>query len=771
VSTHRYHTRVICVVHSHVQQEGNGVVDCSGDIVQLQTSKSIKGTGGASFTLVPRKNYFNYLFPNDLVNIYIDPGDGKSGFIRTFMGYVDRVERSEHTNDQGAMETRFVVTCSDFAKAIDKTELYFNPALANRSEMSQPGLKDFANGNIGGNALRTKGITAHGTPAQFIENLLQLLLGFGAQWQLPRSYPASTFLQENAFHRRQRAKSRLPEQVLNSFKALFNIQGDIDEFLQSFTATELDSILAAKQVDINTQFVKSAGFTSDYYAKQAQLSTVQSSQLELSAYQTILQETSDSSLRTILDLMSLDFIEALTVDGFISSQTIWANGGTLASTLYGWSNEIVNELCFDLRPVVADGDGDACFGTIYSKDDDDLGINTTGFGSMMAATQAVKYVPAVVFREYPYSVVEGLDLTNYHVDNDSNSQAGFQAFGPIFALDANIEGRVLYNYESVLGEGASLTPEKCYYDPNGRPLKHLDVVTIVNTDVATSQVGRSDADIFNLYMMSSSDVLGTNWNWILNDILPILTPVSIARSGLRLRQLQTKFANYARDQLCNVGSSAVDSAAIRYNLIRWTLLIDHWYQHNHEYLSGTIQMRGRPDIRVGYRLDWVDRHESYYIEAVGHQWQYGGPLTTTLQVSRGQRNDPFPAYIPPILSKIGGMPNGAPTQPLTENPTVLSESDQLLAARQQSSAVSLLGGGNRGESGRLAAYFNVRDTKATTRAVGGKTSFSQENIVDLSDNVPGPAEFPNTTPTRYTEDVAQTLANQAIPPTGSESEE
>jgi murein DD-endopeptidase MepM/ murein hydrolase activator NlpD len=93
----------------------------------------------------------------------------------------------------------------------------------------------------------------------------------------------------------------------------------------------------------------------------------------------------------------------------------------------------------------------------------------------------------------------------------------------------------------------------------------------------------------------------------------------------------------------------VDTPSTRRLLARWALLNDHWYQHNLEYLSGVIEMRGAPEIRAGYRLDLIDRNMSFYVEGVSHNWAYGQPMTTTLHVSRGQPNNPYPVYVLPFL--------------------------------------------------------------------------------------------------------------------------
>jgi hypothetical protein len=283
-------------------------------------------------------------------------------------------------------------------------------------------------------------------------------------------------------------------------------------------------------------------------------------------------------------------------------------------------------------------------------------------------------------------------------------------------------------------------------------------VTIQTTDVVSEHISRGDADIFNLFEMAAMGPNPQMWSYIIRDLLPVLTPISIQRHGLRVRSLTTKFANYSRDQLCS-GGSGIDTAQIRRNLVRWTLLIDQWFQHNEEYFNGTVTLRGRPDIRVGYRLDWVDRSESYYVESVQHQWTYPGIFTTTLQLSRGQRNDPYPAYVAPILAQTGGLPAGAPTQ------SVNNFTDQERA--QRSATVAQQGGGDRTSSGRLAKQFAARDTWATSHAVGGAAKAAGDNDIDKPSNVPGYAEFPNQFAKRDAP-VDQQFGDFALPVDGSD---
>jgi hypothetical protein len=665
-TVHRYRSRAIVKVCSHITDNDlEGKIDLSLDAISINTSKSIKGSGTATITLVPRRNYLNYLFPNDIVNIYFDPGDGERGFVRTFMGYIDRIERTETVNAQGTLETRFIVQCTDIVKAIDRTEIYFNQQLALRQEL----FGDFAQSNLGGLALQGSGIKIHGTPSDVVENFMQILLGFGAQWALPPSYPKQ-YLETARTRRLQRAISKIPSDISNRIQKL----GYVD-ITKTSNISELDKLVADLKRESGAFNITENDFSGTEEGKkkfaEAQLrrkevDAILDNQIHIDTIRSILRDINTGVGPTIMDILDLSFIEAMTIDGYIVSETIWQYQGTLASALYRYCNEIVNELFMDLRPV-AKGD-DSCFGTIYSKEPDEFGINSDGTEDFPPQVAAVQYRPALVLREYPYSVVEGLDLTRYSISAPNNrgdkGNIGFVPFGPIFAEGINQTGRHIYDYQT--SNVPPLTPVRGDFNKDAKAQRHIDSVTIYNTDVTHSQLGRSDNDIYNLFELYSNGIGIEDYKWMMSDIFPIMTPVSILRNGLRLKQSNTSFAAYYRDAGTDNLRGTIDDAngdgQVRKNLIRWTLLMDSWAQHNLEYLSGTIVLRGMPEIRVGYRLDWEDHSESYYVDSVNHTWTFPDILSTTLTVSRGQRNDPLPAYIPPMMPQFAESQDVSPTK-------------------------------------------------------------------------------------------------------------
>jgi len=740
MKTTRTHTRALVLVHSHVKKEPfNGTIDLSMDVIQIDTSKSIKSVGAATLSLVPRRNYLNYIFPNDVINIYFDPGDGQRGLVRTFFGYVDRIERTENTAENGQVSTQYRLSCSDFMKAVDKTDIYFNPHLQNRTEFDDP---DLGLSPLGGSGLRTKGVTAFGSPSDMVENILEILMGFGSQWVLPPPLVNNDLIINRRKIKQQKALEKIPDNVISTLGELGIVRyddannpvsSDIRQVADSDTV--ISNLLAQKtkeSLSISSYTTDAeASLQSSFISRKVEYDNLFSRSTSLSAYRNLLRN--ERSGASLVDLIDTSFIEALSIDGFIQSAGIWQGQGSVLSLMRGYSNEIVNELIFDLRPVaVTDSGGDyvdSCFGETYSRSEDDVGngVNIYGTVSVPGSVPAVKYVPAIVFREYPFSTVEGLDLQGIY-SLEGEGELDYTPFGPIFAAGVKdgdpVPRRVLYDYSRIpqiaKRENKALGSSSCKFEEGAKPLKHLDVLPIYNTDVVSSSLGRSDTDVFNFFSLYANNSLINIYKFLLQGIMPVLTPVSIQRNGLRVVEFNTKFANFGKDFICEPGSSAVDSGQIRKNLVRWTLLIDHWNQHNAEYLSGTITLRSMPELRVGYRLDWVDRNESYYVESVSHSWSYPAGMTTSIQVSRGQRNDPLPAYVPPTVSRSFG-----------------SKSTNILGFGEltETSEFSLKGGGNRTDTGRLADYFELRDTKATLGSSERNVSAqNDENIADTQPN-------------------------------------
>jgi len=654
----------------------------------------------------------------------MDPGDGVRGFVRVLFGYIDRIERSTITDDNGATQTIFNVQGSDFQKAVDKTDIYFNSymrtILDEKFARSDEGaIRPSFSNDADGSALRNAGLTAFGSPADYVENFLQVLLGFGQQWKLPRSYPAN---EQRVKNNRQRRVQRTVARINPASSALIQTLG----FAESTLKTSIDKV-----IDIAREITKTPAeenISANDARKTAAETLLRSSVLETARAQLIAAEASSDV--GIQDLLSLDFIESQAIDGFNLNSAIWQAQGALSQFLYGNSNGFVNELIFDLRPVSISPSGQegGLLPGEYSTEADELKINVGGAGEFDHTVAAVRYEPAVIFREYPYSIVDKFNLDGLHilptnipiadaisggaVDPEASIELrGDVLLGPIFTQGVNISGRHTYTYP------ATISSVDCALFKDQKAVKHIDSITIQSTDVKDSKVGRSDDDIFNLFQITTHDPnIHQQYKSTLSNFSPLVNQASVARDGLRVMEIATQFANFGDGSQCRVGGSP-DSNAVRRNLVRWQLLLDHWYQHNSEYLSGSLVLRSMPELRVGYRLDWEDMCESYYVEEVRHEWKFPGAAKTIVGVSRGQRNDPFPVYVPPVF--------------LNAQNDVITQSS-----------------GDRSFGGRLGKFFEIKDTQASAHWVENPGPiWLGRNAVDEKDNIPktGTLVFPGTT--------------------------
>lgn len=702
----RQQSKCKVIVYSHITENPDdkqygGVVDCSRDVVNCETSKTIKSGGGANFQLVPRRNYLNYIYPNDYVHIYFDPGDGR-GFIRVFFGFVDRCERSIQVGENGQSNTRYLVSCSDFTKAFDKTNIYFNPHIVKRGDFVS---QYFAGSdNLAGSALRTKGISIWGTPADIVMSLSTLLLGFGAQFLMPKSHPRNEALVD--ISRKQRLKNVLG-QLSKDFQNLYG-QGALNEFKQALqfrlgqlrnqAASNLDQplletnfavaqalatggkIALKTQVNIGQQPRLTPGMQDLIQSKDLALEEeVESDRFKRAV---AAQKAAYSKNHTLLDMMDFSFIEYNAIDGSILSSQIWQSQGTLWSIMNAWSNNLVNELFCDLRLVGNNQKFDLAEGGYTNAPDEVKG--NTGAG--------IRTVPAMIMREYPFATIEGIlppgkvEVLGAKLGAVPIGGVSLDNKGAIFGRDVNVPGRKVVKI-------TALNPFR-YVESNGteNALKHLDVAVISVQDIITERIGRSDADVFNLIEVYADMGIGSQGKFFANEIQPISTPISVMRNGLRVRTYTTKFARWPTNKF-KKNKGGVDSQMTRFQTIRWTLMLDHWYQHNIEYLNGSMTTRAFPEIRVGYRLDVRERNESYYVEGVNHQWNYtekGAILMTTLTLSRGQRNDPFPVYVLPALVGWGEL-------------------------------------NNRNDESRLAIYFHQRNPSAVLRS---SILFGEQDLVD-----------------------------------------
>ena len=562
-----YRTRWKVLIKSH---QYNGTLNIFDSIINLSSSKNTKTVGNLSLALTAETNLLNKIYPNDYISAYCDRGDGQ-GWIRVFFGFVDMIEESQRVEAAtGKPVTMYTLQCSDFQKAFERTEIYFNPFIAARGDFDGSFV---GTPNIAGAALRTRGIRVFGSPADLVLNSTLLLLGFGSQFILPISYNPRVM----GRIRQQRADfilSTLPTDVrdsimnmggyanyLDSVRNRLGITNDVRAIIDP-SSTGAAEVSAADRDRFSNAVARTLvpGSSTNQESTRAPLERGQE------AYN-VLNTTVTQFPATLLDIIDIfTFVERDAIDGYTMEMTIWERQGTLMSLLKSISNDIVNELFLDLRPVSRDGGLVA--GDDYSRDSDDLGGNEADNNG---GTTGIMYQPALVMREYPFSTIDRIDASNVTlsvrevgttpVSEGSNDQKplakiGNINFGAIFSNDPNVPGRHVITIPTINAGSIS-------YGSDARTArKHLDVAVVNSSEISTTRFSRSDTDHFNLFELTSeSAIFGESSRFFFQDLLPIITPTHIVRHGLRTRRVSTRFARPSLDIIDRLTPQSPPAAA------------------------------------------------------------------------------------------------------------------------------------------------------------------------------------------------------------------
>lgn len=574
----RYRTRAKVLVSSH---NSESIIDLSNSVINLGSSKTLKSVGSLSMALVGDKNWLNVVFPNDHINVYIDRADGQ-GWTRLFYGFVDHIEESRQVDSSGMPTTMYSISCSDFQKAFEKTQIYFNPHVAARA--------DFNGGfigtpNIGGLGLMTRGVRINGSPADLVTNVILLLLGFGTQFILPTSLNprlASRIRADRANFILNRLSEDARRQILDAggyanwlenfrtergFTSEVSLLTDPD----ATTASEVQRAEMARFSEAAVTVLGGPGSGVDTESSRG------SRERGIEAYN-ILNTTLTGYPPSLLDVLDIfTFIERKAIDGYSIGTPIWERQDNVLGFINLVSHEVVNELFFDLRPVSIDGGLTA--GAEFSRDLDEI----EGNRGTDSVANGIQYVPAVIMREYPFATIDRLDASDISLTlrtsgggtspatesaTTSSTEASTTAtaspsttaierqvlgvihFGAIFSNEPNVPGRHVITIPNMNPDDqVSGSPDTVGY-------KHLDVATVYDSEIVATKFTRSDSDHFNVFEFYSDAMLGNDARFFMQDLLPIITPVHIIRHGLRVRSLTTRFGRFGLDVVSRTTSTA-----------------------------------------------------------------------------------------------------------------------------------------------------------------------------------------------------------------------
>lgn len=169
------------------------------------------------------------------------------------------------------------------------------------------------------------------------------------------------------------------------------------------------------------------------------------------------------------------------------------------------------------------------------------------------------------------------------------------------------------------------------YPFDADPWNALTAVKVDRTEVINDDMGRSDADVRNwIRPMDEPQLRQTPGIAAVTDHVGVFVPGSIKRFGFSRYESPTAFCYDNGKPIADlIQKHALRQAA--------------WHHSNELLISATMELYHRPDIRIGYRLDYSDKETGeelqFYVEGVQHSYNYPGRSTTMLTLTRGRASD------------------------------------------------------------------------------------------------------------------------------------
>ncbi len=156
------------------------------------------------------------------------------------------------------------------------------------------------------------------------------------------------------------------------------------------------------------------------------------------------------------------------------------------------------------------------------------------------------------------------------------------------------------------------------------PLHIIPRQAIINSDL-----GRSGHDRYNSFMIAPQLVQEVYGSLAIDGAAPLWNKDDILRHGMRRFDIMSRYTAPKADLV-----SLTETQRKR---------IRDWYALNAYFLNGSINLGlGQPNIHIGERVripgvfgDSGD--QTFYVEAVNHNWSFGPGIRTSLGVTRGWR--------------------------------------------------------------------------------------------------------------------------------------
>jgi hypothetical protein len=189
---------------------------------------------------------------------------------------------------------------------------------------------------------------------------------------------------------------------------------------------------------------------------------------------------------------------------------------------------------------------------------------------------------------------------------------------------------------------------------------------IPQEQILSEQLGMSDADVFSYYQVTAENELIGNPDGLKEGLFyPAVDLFALTRAGLRA--YEGRLSLVASDLVAKQAGELDYDREVGTAIVEFRNRLVNWYRLSEYFEAGSITVTGRDRYRVGdpVSLPWRlpmrgDRPGvRYYCTSTSHQWQLGGPYTTTMRLTRGHNASVIARAQQEIA--LVGTPFGNPT--------------------------------------------------------------------------------------------------------------
>jgi LysM repeat protein len=181
--------------------------------------------------------------------------------------------------------------------------------------------------------------------------------------------------------------------------------------------------------------------------------------------------------------------------------------------------------------------------------------------------------------------------------------------------------------------------------------KNLKRHTITQMDVISEDMSISDEQHYNLFWAGTSiNPLGIDLKRVAP---PLMNEANAKKYGLNPLEV-------------NVEGMEISAQTVLEGMSKeYTKKLKAWFENNHTYWSGTLEIRGKADIRIGQMVNYQSQtfNNEYYVEGVQHTHNLYQDWTTTLTLTRGMPVNTLVTANPPAATPPKKPPTSTTPKP------------------------------------------------------------------------------------------------------------